>query len=339
MTTQRIHYIDTLRGFAIFLVTLGHVLEECGYRGMPLFQFIYSFHMPLFFCISGFVMSLSFERKMQSNNKITIKKVTKFIYAKFKGIMVPYYAWSLLALPLFFYCYNGTLNYRNTLNAVFVTNTSFWFLPCLFGLSIVYILYKFALNKVNLKYRNNAIPKVLACMLLATVLFALYYYTKYDFIRSIMSYILPFFIGVFMSEYKKINELICDNTYIYTLSFIAFCLTVGLFISPPNGIVEKASRLVCGLLSIPVLFNFFKNTNIHPGLKNIMEYTGRNTLIIYILQFRFIQLLPNIPDLNIFMQVCILSAISILLIAFILLISMFFEKSTYTSLIFLGKKQ
>lgn len=52
---SRITYIDQLRGFAILLVVMGHALEHNGYHQSPLFNLIYSFHMPLFFCISGFV--------------------------------------------------------------------------------------------------------------------------------------------------------------------------------------------------------------------------------------------------------------------------------------------
>ena len=49
---QRNSQIDTLKGIGILLVVLGHnwiTLEEKG----TLFQLIYSFHMPLFFIISG----------------------------------------------------------------------------------------------------------------------------------------------------------------------------------------------------------------------------------------------------------------------------------------------
>lgn len=45
---QRNQRIDVIRGMAIMLVVLGHSgVSE------PLFQWIYSFHMPLFFFVSG----------------------------------------------------------------------------------------------------------------------------------------------------------------------------------------------------------------------------------------------------------------------------------------------
>ena len=51
----RIDEIDVMRGIGILLVVIGHVFPA----GKRVHTFIYSFHMPLFFIISG--MALSFE--------------------------------------------------------------------------------------------------------------------------------------------------------------------------------------------------------------------------------------------------------------------------------------
>lgn len=54
---ERILYIDNLRAFAIMLVVMGHILQftfgDSHGFDHPFFKFIYSFHMPLFFFISG----------------------------------------------------------------------------------------------------------------------------------------------------------------------------------------------------------------------------------------------------------------------------------------------
>lgn len=54
VASSRITYIDNMRGIAILLVMLGHSI---GTTGEPLNQFILSFHMPLFFFISGLCAS------------------------------------------------------------------------------------------------------------------------------------------------------------------------------------------------------------------------------------------------------------------------------------------
>lgn len=54
---ERLRYFDILKGIAIFMVVMGHVLAM-GVRGIdsaPLFKFIGQIHMPLFFFISGWL--------------------------------------------------------------------------------------------------------------------------------------------------------------------------------------------------------------------------------------------------------------------------------------------
>lgn len=65
--------IDFLKGVAIFSVVLGH----CWFISDELFEFIYSFHMPLFFCISGYLFN-------------TKKKYGTFLISKIKTLIIPY---------------------------------------------------------------------------------------------------------------------------------------------------------------------------------------------------------------------------------------------------------
>ena len=55
MTKQRLHYFDMLKGIAIFMVAMGHVLTMCvrDIDRALVFKFIGEIHMPLFFFISG----------------------------------------------------------------------------------------------------------------------------------------------------------------------------------------------------------------------------------------------------------------------------------------------
>ena len=71
--SKRNDSIDFLKGIAIFLVVLAH----CWILDREIFFFIYSFHMPLFFCISGYLFS-------------TRKKFKDFFISKVKTLIVPY---------------------------------------------------------------------------------------------------------------------------------------------------------------------------------------------------------------------------------------------------------
>lgn len=51
---QRIEYVDYMRGIAIILVVMGHLIQFNGFpTSNPVFEFIYSFHMPLFSQLVG----------------------------------------------------------------------------------------------------------------------------------------------------------------------------------------------------------------------------------------------------------------------------------------------
>lgn len=60
ISRNRISYIDQLKGIAIFLVVLGHVIEHNAGRDNFLWTLIYSFHMPLFMFVSGYLAYVTF---------------------------------------------------------------------------------------------------------------------------------------------------------------------------------------------------------------------------------------------------------------------------------------
>jgi fucose 4-O-acetylase-like acetyltransferase len=60
--------IDIAKGLAIILVVYGHLIEHSmapwaqDFLGIPVFKVIYTFHMPLFFFVSGYLMAGSLSR-------------------------------------------------------------------------------------------------------------------------------------------------------------------------------------------------------------------------------------------------------------------------------------
>lgn len=61
-------YWNIIRGIAIFLMLWGHCIQYCSLGSFPVFEngmfrAIYSFHMPLFMIVSGYLFSFSFEKR------------------------------------------------------------------------------------------------------------------------------------------------------------------------------------------------------------------------------------------------------------------------------------
>lgn len=62
---QRLEYMDLLKCFAIFSVLLGHATEQLSgglFWDHPVWEFIYSYHMPLFMFVCGFFFPSSLRR-------------------------------------------------------------------------------------------------------------------------------------------------------------------------------------------------------------------------------------------------------------------------------------
>ena len=84
--------LDVLKGFAILLVVLGHAVQHNlpdSFDDNVIFRVIYSFHMPLFMFVSGFVSYKTFDG--------TAAKLLK----RFKSLIIPFWSWFLFSY--FFY--------------------------------------------------------------------------------------------------------------------------------------------------------------------------------------------------------------------------------------------
>lgn len=130
---KRLDEIDILKSIGIVLMIMGHI----GFGGGFDF-YIHSFHMPMFYIISGF---------LHKQSSLTFKKVC---YKKAKGLLIPYIAFAFFHLAIF------TLLHRHlelsALSSIFIFNTdglpiagALWFLTSLFFVDVIYYL----IDKVN----------------------------------------------------------------------------------------------------------------------------------------------------------------------------------------------
>jgi fucose 4-O-acetylase-like acetyltransferase len=81
---ERIYTIDALKGLAILLVVLGHSFQGNinQFDDNVVFNFIYSFHMPLFMFLAGSVAVYRFENS-----------VVSYLKKKFLALVVPFISW------------------------------------------------------------------------------------------------------------------------------------------------------------------------------------------------------------------------------------------------------
>ena len=122
---KRIDHVDILKAFGILMMVMGHI-----HFGNSFYIWIHSFHMPLFFVISGYFYK-------QASFRLELKKSTK-------SLLVPYITFGVFHILLSFilYGYNSSswyiLFYENTQGIPI--GGALWFLTALFFTRLTYNL-------------------------------------------------------------------------------------------------------------------------------------------------------------------------------------------------------
>lgn len=85
---MRISYLDTISGFFIIQIIIGHLLQFCGlYVYMSEWTKVFCFFMPFFYFKSGIFAKLT-------TDKITLTSINPLV----KKLLVPYVGFTLLGL-------------------------------------------------------------------------------------------------------------------------------------------------------------------------------------------------------------------------------------------------
>lgn len=139
-TNKRILWVDTLRFLGMLAIYVGHFGQVSGRA----YSFVFIYHVPLFFFVSGAVESL-----VETNCDFI-----RYVWKKFQSIMLPYFFFSLITILILFLSQElpadsliamakqTLLGVRNATVA-----GALWFLPCLFVMSVLFGLIRRVINK------------------------------------------------------------------------------------------------------------------------------------------------------------------------------------------------
>ncbi len=132
MGKLRLHHFDMLKGLAIFMVVMGHVLTMCirDIDNAVVFKFVERTHMPIFFFISGY-----FSYKLLENGKLAVPG----IMARVKQLLIPFFVVSLLWV--YYFPHSGLQSpFDSTWLGLYssVGKNGYWFTLCLFEIIILY---------------------------------------------------------------------------------------------------------------------------------------------------------------------------------------------------------
>lgn len=285
---KRIEWIDTAKGIGLILVILGHLKTDY------LSTWIYTFHMPLFFFLSGVVFS---------GAKYSFKE---FLLKRIKSLVIPYFSlgiviWLFYAVVNIFVGQDNGL-YGSNLEMLknFIVQEHFWtvwFLACLF---LTEMLYFILVKYLGRNFLILSVASVLIC--------------SFGLIRYRMGYgglpwnldialVAQFFVhcGYILKNSVKLKEFIFGNRGIAYFAKMLLFLGMNLFagilcikvahqsLDMSVGLYGNELLTIISALS-GTLFIVMLSEKIH---SKFIAYLGRNTMIIFAWHSRIIIVLCN----------------------------------------------
>ena len=140
---QRDPLIDLIKGVAILLVLVGHTIQFASgleyqrsgaFYNNVIYKFIYSFHMPLFMVLSGYLFQ----------NTISNKSIWVIVWNKIRTLIIPIFSFAFIVWILKFNPQYSFLDQARSYLSV--TRFTLWFLWALFyssmGVLIGHLIFK-----------------------------------------------------------------------------------------------------------------------------------------------------------------------------------------------------
>lgn len=292
---KRIEWLDSLRGIAMLSVIVGHIHSMSD----KMILWVYAFHMPLFFIISGVVF-----RYEKYPNIITCVKENA------KKLLVPYALLYLVNIP-FWYLNKKMLGSSSATASDLIdgfifsnqdlgtlSNGALWFLPCLFLVSVLFWLIVHLDKKGVLKIEASMILCFLAgwylstfhrdpaCWHWATVPMAtLFYWVGYSF-------------GKIQAQFKRYFEF-RNNSFLYVAIAVSV-LAMGTWVAFANGKISMHANRYN-----EIAFAIMAALSISLGLAMLcmslpkiwlLDFAGKNSIVYLGFHVPLIRFLENYPN-------------------------------------------
>jgi len=267
--SKYIREMQVTRGLGILLVTLGH--SEPIEKVFPaVFSFIYSFHMPLFFFLSGFFATKLFHINSLKDyiNKIsrsTFRFIVPYLVISISYGIIKYYIPHMVKRPFLWedFFYVIIVNpLRNP--ALFL-----WFLYLLIIMRII----------------TPIIPRINRWLLFGVLIIFQFYPIDYSLfaIGWFLNYVIYYFLGMQAAFFKDDFFLIMRKKVFMFLMLCVFLISYIFLINLKYPILRFITASSGSLFVVSLSFCYYKYLP-----KNILEKLGYYSLQIYLLQFFFI---------------------------------------------------
>jgi len=282
---------DGMKGFGILLVITGHALQGSSEKFDDIFAFrmIYSFHMPLFFFISGYLFQAGLRKKLLP---------LSFVLKKARALVVPFLSWYVIfglwrGLPPDVTLSNYIIRFLRS------PDYGYWFLWTLFLCFVSFLPLAWLQQRLNAKWH--------AVLILLSYLCFHYLRTlptgQYG-IGPLKMYYSYFAVGYFVCCWRKHLSLL--KNWWPEVSIVGFLLLVPYWRRPglvsfrpyldahfPTHAATMDEVLIFALALFGIGFVAQIVKWLIPGrIANCLAWIGHYTLDIYVIHLYTFQLVP-----------------------------------------------
>lgn len=270
MNNNRLIFLDIAKGIGILLVVIGHLLNSSSLPGM----YIYQFHMPFFFLISGYCY----------NQAKYTGHLRTYINVRGLQLLVPLACFNLLIMCCNFQIFH---DYTAEIFADHMIGAT-WFLLVLFGASILFSIID---NVTSIIFKAGILVIFLAwgCALshyeinppygIASVPSATFYFGIGNLLKRRNTFSLMF------NKSNSFKAMLCIIAFML-MSYVSFsridCIALPEYISFFSAMIPFAGITLSFLLS-----NLISHSN---KCSKILSWVGQNTMAILCTHLFFLSL-------------------------------------------------
>ncbi len=330
----RMLVFDAIRGFSMFLVIFGHVLGCFGIGGYDSFigSVITTFHMPMFFFISGF---------------FAYRAVGDWSFGLCRRIMAQKTRAQIICTLLFFALYDYALGGSNPFGWIDYGFGGYWFTIVLFQMFVLYLV----LNIISRAIKRT-IVNVSMITIAVLCLYILIFHRPDESNRlwtvlcweNLTKYFQFFVLGIFARKYFNGFCRIISNDIFRTAMIVGFVLCMCLWYSDTlksynlmyRFIHDVLIRYIGVMMVVSVVFAFksyFENQSFIPQTFRLM---GRRSLDIYMMHYFFLPVFPwSMTFISegslVSIQIMLCTLLTIVIVAICLLLSSVTRTSHFLS--------
>lgn len=338
MASNRLQWVDSMKGILILMVVMGHAVQYClpmSYETNYCWNLIYSFHMPAFMALSGWLLKNGENFTARIGGGISYKSL--FVKRTLQ-LFVPFLCWTLVACAI-----QCRFSLRGIVGLFLQPDGSFWFLWVLYIISTIFYISNWLSKKTKVYQEIYVI--VVALLMVVLMVWKEIRVCGFQFIAY---YFLFFALGYYMNKYERFfikKNWLISGLFVFWFFLASFwnmhsvpCYLRNVF-SLPATVINYSYRFLTAVVFIYVMFAVAPHLPIHKKIVEWIAWIGKHTLGVYVIHLLFVPpiaawLLKNMVEVPIVIPI-ILSFVIVLWIS--LFLTVLLGKLPILKLLLLGK--